>query len=239
MPASTANGFSKVAVVVARLVVDGVSLGSRHFIMPICDERVMHPGVTSYRLPARSGTTPLDFALTHFDHVHLPSTALLGPVQTSVTSRKNWWHEISRIPPGTAAITYPVIQGLKQSAFIAGKYSQHRTIVGKEGKHLPIISFATQQWPILEAVACAHVLDAWSLDIATTLSTADRSFHANHALAVVFKTVSLRQSGRCIREVAERCGAQGTFEHNMMARMEVSSLLRLNSRSQSDAILLG
>ncbi|EEB86780.1 hypothetical protein MPER_16134, partial [Moniliophthora perniciosa FA553] len=45
MPASTpAFGIPKVALVMARMIVDGQDRGSRFFIVPICDEREMYRG---------------------------------------------------------------------------------------------------------------------------------------------------------------------------------------------------
>jgi acyl-CoA oxidase len=115
----------------------------------------------------------------------------------------------------------PIIQGLKQAAFLVGKYSQHRLITGKDGTPRPIITFSTQFRPVLQAVAVAYVLDAWAQDVVKTLSDEKAPFETRHALAVAFKAVVLRQTCHCIREITERCGAQGTFEHNFMGRFEV------------------
>lgn len=70
--------MNKVALVMARLIVDDQSRGLRWFIVPICDEHEMHTGITSKRLPTRSGTAPLDFSITFFHSVRLPDSALLG-----------------------------------------------------------------------------------------------------------------------------------------------------------------
>ncbi|TFY75970.1 hypothetical protein EWM64_g8039, partial [Hericium alpestre] len=70
MPATTPLfGVPKIAVVMARLIVDGTDRGSRFFLVPICTATEMHPGVTSLRLPRRSGTSPLDFSMTLFHNV--------------------------------------------------------------------------------------------------------------------------------------------------------------------------
>lgn len=70
MPASTPLfGIPKVALVMAKMIVDGQDRGARFFIVPICNEREMYRGVGSIRLPTRSGTGPLDFSITRFDHV--------------------------------------------------------------------------------------------------------------------------------------------------------------------------
>jgi hypothetical protein len=224
MPATTANGFKKYAVVVAKLIDGDVIQGSRHFLVPVCNEKQMYRGVTSFRLPPRPGTNALDFSLTHFNHVLLPHSALLGDERESTGSRQGWWEEISRIPIGTLAISLPVLQGLKQAAFIAGKYSQHRHILSKglESVPIPIISFRTQQIPLLEATATAHVLNAWWPIQVKVIQSKTLPFEVRHAAATIFKTVVLR---RCIYYaplLAERCGAQGTLEPNFMLQLEVS-----------------
>jgi acyl-CoA oxidase len=95
MPASTsAFGISKVSLVNAFLIVDGKNLGSRFFVVPICNEREMFKGVTSVRLPPRPGTSPFDWSLTSFNNVHLPLSALVAsdPFDLSLPSnpREAW-----------------------------------------------------------------------------------------------------------------------------------------------------
>jgi len=224
MPASTANGWKKVAVVVAKLLIDGKSKGSRSFLVPITDGKQMYRGVTSYELPPRPGTTPLDFSLTHFDQVHLPNSALLGHEDLSVVTRVEWWSEISRIPIGTFGVALPFLQGLKQTSIIAGRYSLHRRVgVPKGSGTIPIISFATQQIPILEAIAAAHVLDAWRPDQVKLIQNLAVPFELRHAAATIFKTTVVRTVLRFTPLLSERCGAQGTLEPNMMQRFEIDT----------------
>ncbi|KAI0035653.1 acyl-CoA oxidase [Vararia minispora EC-137] len=199
-----------VALVMARLVVDGQNRGPRWFIVPICDERKMHPGVISRRLPPRTGTSPLDFSLTSFDHVVLPRSALLGTsLDAPVNPREAWWREVGRIPHGSMAVAAPFVSGLKHSAYVAGKYSFHRTIVGKGTAPMPIINFPTQQWPIMYTLAAARVAEAWFRELTTIVAKP----------SIDHRTTICRQFQRCTEDVAERCGAQGTFESNSMARM--------------------
>jgi acyl-CoA oxidase len=96
MPAATSGfGISKVSLVNALLIVDGKNLGSRFFVVPICNEREMYNGITATRLPPRPGTSPLDWALTRFTNVHLPFSALVAsdPFDLSLPSnpREAWW----------------------------------------------------------------------------------------------------------------------------------------------------
>ncbi|KAG6867850.1 hypothetical protein C0993_010305 [Termitomyces sp. T159_Od127] len=224
MPASTPSfGIPKVALVMARLIVDGKDHGSRFFVTPICNAREMYQGVRSVRLPPRSGTAPLDFSITSFDHVHLPFTALVASdVLDYATPRQSleaWWDEIWRIQLGTMAVPAPWISAIKAVAYIGGRYSMHRSLVGKRSAPVPIISFRTQQWPIVHATAVGMVTGNWfPIVIEQVMNTKDH--RVRHALSVITKATICRHFQRCVPEVAERCGAQGTFEHNYMARIE-------------------
>jgi acyl-CoA oxidase len=227
MPATTpAFGVPKVAVVVARLIVDGEDRGSRSFIVPICTATAMHPGVTSIRLPRRSGTSPLDFSLTQFDHVRLPPSALLGSsLDVPKEPRSAWWDEVWRIPYGSMVVTAPCLTGLKHVAYIGAQYSLHRHVTGQRPAPVPIITFPTQQWAILHAVAAATVLDVWYREVIKLMTDGNVENRVKHGMAVVVKTTVCRQAVGCAQRVGERCGAQGTFVNNFMAQFEVRCLL--------------
>ncbi|KAG6890035.1 hypothetical protein C0995_012492 [Termitomyces sp. Mi166 len=225
MPASTPSfGIPKIALVMARLMVNGKDHGSRFFATPICNEREMYHGVRSIRLPPRSGAAPLDFSITSFDHVHLPPTALVASdildYATPQQSLEAWWDEIWRIQLGTMAVPAPWISAIKAVAYIGGCYSMHRSVVGKRSTPIPIISFRTQQWPIVHATAVGMVMANWFPIVVEQAMKKTTDYRVRHALSVIAKTTICRHFQRCIPEVAERCGAQGTFEYNYMARIE-------------------
>lgn len=226
MPASTPLfGIPKVALVMARLIVDGEDRGSRFFVVPICDKYEMFPGVQSVRLPPRSGTAPLDFSITRFDHVELPSTALvasdLHDVSLPLRPLEAWWDEIWRIQLGTMAVPAPWISAIKAVAFIGGRYSMHRCVLGKRNDPMPIISFRTQQWPVAHATAVGMVMANWYPRAVEDAMKKTVDHRIRHAMSVILKTTVCRHFQRCVTEVAERCGAQGTFEQNYMAQIEV------------------
>ena len=230
MPASTPSfGITKVALVMARLIVDGEDRGPRFFIVPVCNEREMFRGVESIRLGPRPGTAPLDFSITSFDHVLVPHAALVASdLQDHSLPRfplKAWWDEVSRIPLGTMVIVAFTIPALKAIAFIAGKYSMHRSLTGKGPEPIRIITFRTQQWPVLHAVAVSLVLENWYAVTARRVTDTSLNPRVRHGLAVVVKTTVARHVQRCVSEVAERCGAQGSFEHNFIARFEVGHII--------------
>ncbi|KAG5645680.1 hypothetical protein DXG03_005518 [Asterophora parasitica] len=225
MPASTPSfSIPKVALVMARLIVDGEDRGCRFFVTPICNEREMYRGVHSVRLPLRSGTGPLDFSITSFEHVHLPSTALVASdiLDYSVPPQplEAWWDEIWRIQLGTLAVPAPWISAIKAVAYIGGRYSMHRCLLGKRNESVPILTFRTQQWPVVHATAVGMVMANWFPLVIQQAMERTTDHRIRHAMSVITKTTICRHFQRCVPEVAERCGAQGTFEHNYMARIE-------------------
>ena len=224
MPATGPGfGVSKVALVMARLMVDNEDRGLRWFIVPICDEQHMHPGVVSRRLPVRSGADPLDFSLTSFEHVFLPQTSLLGSTLEAPQSPLGaWWNEVQRLTVGSMVVAAPALQAMKHVAYIGGKYSLYRSVIGKNASPIPIISFPTQQWPILHGIALSFVLDAWYREVSALIGEACLDRPVQHGLAVTVKTVICRSFQSSAEAIAERCGAQGLFENNFISRKLVS-----------------
>ncbi|RPD54060.1 acyl-CoA oxidase [Lentinus tigrinus ALCF2SS1-6] len=225
MPATTPSfGIPKVAVVMAKLIVAGEDRGCRFFIVPICNKVQMYRGIRSTRLPRRSGTSPLDFSITTFDNVLLPITALLGDSLKAPKNRlQAWWGEVWRIPIGTGAVAGPLVQAMKHAAYIGCSYSLHRHVVGKTPSPVPLMSFWTQRWAMVQAVAVARVLDVWYPTVVKQSVDMSLDSSLRHAYSVITKASIARLLQTCMREVIERCGAQGTFEHNFMARMETDA----------------
>ena len=211
MPATTPLfGIPKVAVVIARLIVSGQDRGCRPFIVPICDKSQMYRGVCSTRLPRRSGTSPLDFSITTFDHVLLPITALLGEsLEAPKDPLQAWWSEMWRIPIGTGAVAGPLVQALKHAAYIGTSYSLHRHVVGKTPQPVPLMSFWTQRWAMVQAVAVARVLNVWHPIVVKQSVNMTLESGVRHAYSVIAKAAIARLFQPCLREVIERCGAQG------------------------------
>ncbi|TFK70228.1 acyl-CoA oxidase [Pluteus cervinus] len=225
MPASTPSfGIPKVALVMARMIVNGEDRGSRFFVVPVCNQYEMYRGVESIRLPPRSGTAPLDFSITRFNNVRLPFSALVSSDINNIVKPTRpleaWWDEIWRIQMGTLAVPAPWISAMKAVAFIGGKYSMHRCILGKRDQPVPIISFRTQQRPVLEATAVSMIMANWFPLVVNDAMDKNTDPRIRHALAVIAKTTVCRHFQRSVAEVSERCGAQGTFEQNYMAKIE-------------------
>ncbi|KAH9023645.1 hypothetical protein EDB84DRAFT_1564663 [Lactarius hengduanensis] len=93
-----------------------------------------------------------------------------------------------------------------------------RRFVAPRGEKIPIFTFPTQQWSVLHTVASARLLDAWYCDVAPVFSDPKATHPIKHGLAVMVKATVIRQSMEYAHEMAERCGTQGAFNTNFIAR---------------------
>ena len=132
---------------------------------------------------------------------------------------------ISRVNVGTLALGFHAIPALQCYTTIGALYSRRRLVgpIADPEKQVPILSFSTQQAPILAAAANAYVLQAfahWAM--AEFCNARDQRVRAG--IAAVFKSVALQLSQRSVIDVSERCGAQGLFSHNQFVTLYVSEL---------------
>ncbi|OQE96238.1 hypothetical protein PENNAL_c0001G08606 [Penicillium nalgiovense] len=216
-PSMPIAGIPRIAVVFARFMIEGDDRGIRPFIVGLGDGKVMCKGVTRTLLPPIACGRTLDHSITSFNQVRLPSTAMLGSHRKPDDMRTQFLMAINRLGFGTLALSLSTIPGLKCAVLIAGKYSLRRMVHGPEGSLKPIISFRTQQLPILHALAESAVMEP-------------------HGLAVIFKGAVLQYTQKSFANLVERCGAQGVFIHNQLVEME--ALNRCNGIAEGEILIL-
>jgi len=172
-------------------------------------------------LPELSGIqTP--YAITSFDQVSLPPTALLGSLERPVDMRAHFFSMIERISIGTLAMSLIMIPSLQLVTYIVGKYSLRRTVHGPGKTQIPIISFRTQQLPILHAVAQLSVMEPFARQIISWFKDPSFKSEVRHGFVVILKAVFLHYAQCSIPQLVERCGAQGLFQHNQICDADVS-----------------
>ncbi|KAL5584048.1 hypothetical protein FOVSG1_015399 [Fusarium oxysporum f. sp. vasinfectum] len=224
----------RVAIVFARLMIDGQSHGVKPFLVFLSDAGGMRPGITSRILPTRPGTKPLDHSLTTFNHVDLPSSALLGSSSKPENDRVEFLRQIWRIAAGTLSLSIMGISAIKVSTRIAAVYSERRTITSTDAQaRKKIMSFTTQQHPIVEGWVHGKVLHAfahWTIDMCPDLTDP-----MQHALATIFKATVVRAS-QVLRSLAERCGWQGLFAYNQISELDLT--FHGNSIAEGDTLVL-
>ncbi len=160
-------------------------------------------------LSQRGGNTPLTHSITYFDHVRIPAYSLLGKFTGPVNHRQSFFEAISRVPYGTIALSSLAVPALQIMSTICARYSMRRTVFSNEEIQKPILSFRTQQVPILTALAQAYVMRAL-FDASIKLFTdASLDFRVRHAIATATKSVMVCHTQKAALELGERCGAQG------------------------------
>lgn len=131
---------------------------------------------------------------------------------------------IWRITIGTIALGCLALPFMQCYATIGTMYSLRRQIgpVSDPSRRMPILSFRTQQAPILTVTANAYVMQAlqrWAIGRFCDQSLDSR---VRHGIAAIFKGVMVQHSQQGALGVSERCGAQGLFVHNQMSCLHVS-----------------
>ncbi|KAL4882544.1 hypothetical protein BJY04DRAFT_36871 [Aspergillus karnatakaensis] len=220
-PTTPRSGLPVIAVVIARVVVDGESRGVRPFLVPLGDGQEMCKGVTAKTLPPRTGSHPVDHALTMFQHIILPGSALLGGLEKPASERDQFLATIHRVGAGTLFLSSLAIPALKLDVYNASQFSLRRMILAPDGKPMPVINFRTQHLPILHAVAQYHVLQAFLVQAGTMFRSRKVDPRVRHAVATIFKAVALQHFHKSVRAMNEGCGWQGFYEHNQILQTEL------------------
>lgn len=115
---------------------------------------------------------------------------------------------------------------MKVCVYVAGKYSLRRNVTGPTNKPTPIISFRTQQLPILHTLAQIKVLEAYADSAWEQFMDPGLSSDVRHGIATCLKAVMIQHLQASLYQLAERCGAQGLYEHNMIIQLQVSEGLK-------------
>ncbi|KAM0668250.1 hypothetical protein ACQRIU_001812 [Beauveria bassiana] len=202
-PAAPVIGMKRIGIVLARLIVDEEDRGLKLFVVPISDRDKMHSGVTTWLLPVRPGTKPLDHAITAFNHLDLH-------------------HQLWRLSVGAIALSIGNLNCLQVGTYIAAIYSKRRMVQQNSQMGLvPIISFSTQYRPILQSLAAGEVLRAmtdWCIEIFRNPSI---GLHLRRGIAIIYKAVVIHHFA-LLSELSERCGWRGYYGHNQIAEMYLS-----------------
>ncbi|KAK2748311.1 hypothetical protein FQN57_000969 [Myotisia sp. PD_48] len=180
-----------------------------------------HPGAAKL-VPPLAGGFPLDHALTSFQNVYLPPSALLGTLEAPKNEHENFLRVIGRVAVGTLSLSLSVIPALKACAYIYGLYSLRRTVLGHDGKSVPIIAFRTQQIPLLRTLAQVAVMEKMAWWVIKRFRNPKIDPRIRHGLATITKVLFLQHCQQNMSHLIERCGSQGLFLHNQMVDLQNS-----------------
>ncbi|KAK7685063.1 hypothetical protein QCA50_011900 [Cerrena zonata] len=231
------GGVPRVGILFARLAVRGEDRGIRPFIVPLNDGKSMCKGITARELPTRVGSRSFGHALTYFDNVRLAPSALLGSPQKVDDERAHFLKMIWRVGIGSLSLTSTVPAVLKLAAYITATYSKRRCVTGPRNQLIPIISFRTQQIPILHAMAQGFVLDSFYQQATKWFSEiSPDNVDERNAIAAIVKATMIGHWRRTGCTLADRCGAQGMFDCNQITSLEME--LRGAAIAEGDVLVL-
>ncbi|KAJ7146738.1 hypothetical protein C8R44DRAFT_657027 [Mycena epipterygia] len=228
MPPSSPCGMPAVGIIFARLIVKEQDFGIRPFVLPFNDGETMMPGITAKLLPPREGAPPVYHSITSFSNVKLHSHALLGPLGSRIEDRalirENHLNMIWRTSVGALALGASVIPAMERSVYIAGRYSQRRTMGVPNSLPVPILSFRTQHAPILIALAQTFVAKEFLTVTLANFTDKSIDLRVRQAWATIFKATLVDHGKTATLFLSSRCGAQGLFAYNEICSQHTSIL---------------
>ncbi|KAK1233240.1 hypothetical protein PQX77_003612 [Marasmius sp. AFHP31] len=237
MPPTSPCGTPTLAVVFARLLVKGADRGIRPFVVHLNDGSKMNDNISCKILPPRGGSRPVKHALTYFNRVRLPPTALLGSEEPGADPRATFFRSINRVVSGSLSMGAISVTYMRVASYIAANYSLRRKVSG--GPNNPeraIITFSTQYIPVLTAIAQSLVLDRFSEAARKLFVQSEGDFSTQHFVAAVFKATVMRFAITTPLVLGDRCGAQGLFEANKLSVMHAD--LRGAAIAEGDTLAL-
>ena len=167
------------------------------------------------------GGDALDHALTSFNTVPLPADAMLGSLAKPAQMRQHFLALIHRVGVGAVSASLVLLPSLKLAIYLAGKYSLRRAIGGPKDNRIPIISFRTQQLPILHTLALSAALQPFTTEVISRFCDSANGPSDRQAIAAISKAVFIQHGQKSVASLIERCGAQGLFEHNQLSNLDV------------------
>ncbi|KAK7040145.1 hypothetical protein VNI00_009951 [Paramarasmius palmivorus] len=218
MPPTSPCGIPTVAVVFARLIVDQEDRGVKPFIVQMNDGHRMNENIICQVLPPRGGSRPIKHAITYFNRVCLPATALLGTTDRGKDRRIAFFEHIYRVPCGAMTMGTVGVVIMRTLSYIAGRYSLRRMVADAfTGKPRAIINFSTQYIPVLVAVAQTLVMETFTEFALSLFMEAREQLLQRHLIATIYKTSVLQLALPMPINLGDRCGAQGLYEVNQFS----------------------
>ncbi|TFK31054.1 acyl-CoA dehydrogenase NM domain-like protein [Crucibulum laeve] len=230
MPPTSPCGIPVVAIVFARLIVDETDRGIKPFVVYLSDGSRMNKGITCKVTTVGGGSQSVKHALTSFDHVRLPRTALLGSIEKAQDARGAFYKNIYRVITGSLSVGALGLSAMRVSSYIVGSYSQRRHVIDSStGISRPIITFSTQYIPILTAISQTFVMEAFANKARRMFLAPEATIFHKHFIASIFKATISRFAKSIPIVLGDRYGAQGLNDVNQL------TIIHANARGGSIA----
>jgi len=187
---------------------------------------VVFPDRFSRILSPRGGARPIKHALTYFNRVRLPPTALLGDQLRAKDPRAAFFFNVSRVIVGSLSMGAFAMSAMRIATYVAGRYSLRRTVIDASTREpRQIATFSSHYLPLTTALSQFFVSRSFSRK-AHQLFTSLSNTTQKHFIAATFKATVMKHCHDMTRILADRCGAQGMFEVNQITVIHVSRITR-------------
>ncbi|HEV8555487.1 MAG TPA: acyl-CoA dehydrogenase [Actinophytocola sp.] len=249
MSGTALPGVAKTGVVLARLVVEGEDRGVFPFLVPIRDVDGMRPGVTSTALPDKPALFT-DNAVTSFDEVRLPGSALLVadalPTRNSdsglaTTARERFLKSAERIQIGKLFLATSSAAAARAATTIASRHGHRRRTFAPGHSDVAVVSYRSHQKALLDALS-----DTYGITLLTNAAKrlCQTWWHEPRSprraliqrLAVT-KAVVTWTAGQVLIDCRERLGAQGMFSANRIADFVVFNWITVTGEGDNVVVL--
>jgi acyl-CoA oxidase len=247
------SGFAdipKLAVVLARVIVDGNDEGVYPLLVRISDQDGLCEGVRAAPCPEKP-VQGLDNGVTSFDRVRVPRrNLLLGDMGEflpdgsfrpgSGNRRSRFLRAMTRIHPGRLCVSSSAVGAGRASVYIALRYAAQRHTNGPGRPDMPVIEYRSHQLALFAALAKVYAMTF-------LLNHAKRAYLGRarpdvppaelNELIALTKALCTWEITDVVTVCRERCGAQGMFSVNRIADY-VSLLQGLVTAEGDNQVLL-
>ncbi|MFC9238473.1 acyl-CoA dehydrogenase [Streptomyces decoyicus] len=226
MPNTGPAGGPKSGLVAARLIVRGQDCGVFLFLVPLRDGQGPLPGIRVRPLSEIPGSA-VDHALTSFDQVGLPRTALLVGDHADLTTegafhstlgsrRRRFLRSIQRVATGKLCLSAAALAGARACLTISVRYAHRRhTFAPASRSGVPVFDYRCHQTRLLGALARAYAATFLLRETTRRCAGPDTTESAEaEVLVAAAKGWITWQSRDIVVESRERCGAQGLLSAN-------------------------
>ncbi|WP_237538033.1 MULTISPECIES: acyl-CoA dehydrogenase [unclassified Streptomyces] len=226
MPNTGPAGGPKSGLVAARLIVRGQDCGVFLFLVPLRDGQGPLPGIRVRPLSEIPGSA-VDHAITSFDQVGLPRTALLAGDHADLTTegafhstfgsrRRRFLRSIQRVTTGKLCLSAAALAGARACLTISVRYAHRRhTFAPARRTGVPVFDYRCHQTRLLGVTARAYAATFLLRETTRRCADPDSTETAEaEVLVAAAKGWITWQSRDIVVESRERCGAQGLLSAN-------------------------
>lgn len=214
----------KIAVVLAKLLVEGRDCGVFPFVVRLRDAAgQLLPGVRVTPLSEKPGYA-LDNGITAFADVRIPRGHWLsgpeseldeqGQFHSRIPSRRGrFLVAMDRVQTGRVCFTSSAVALLRSATWIATRYARQRLVGAPHGKEVSVLRYRNVQADLFRALSEAYALTFTVRALQDGFVEHPSDPRTFNSVAVLKATVSARVS-ELLPRVRERCGAVGMLSAN-------------------------